>query len=401
MKQAMALLLAAAMMAGCTTDRGTADAEPTYGKVLRPKLAALFKDLAVPGAVVLVQSRELGNWSATFGTRQIGGSEPITIDDHFRIGSNTKTMTGTVVLQLAQEGKLRLEDPVSKYYPGVPNGDRITIEQLLDMRSGLYSYTAAPEWMKSVDQTPQRAWTPQELLAIAFARKPNFAPGERFEYCNTNTVLLGLIIEKLGGEPLDTAFDRRLFKPLGLTSTLLPRRDSSAIPDPHPHAYHFGTFAQTQMAQGGKLPPDQLAAARAGTLRPNDGTFVNPSMAWAAGGVISTAPQLVRYAKAMVGGGLLSPQWQQRRLQSLRLITPDRLDYRYGYNLDNFGSMYGHEGDMPGGFTSTMYHDPARDLTVITWTSLADFAPTGVDPADAALKLIFPQLYPGLPVPRL
>jgi D-alanyl-D-alanine carboxypeptidase len=304
-------------------------------------------------------------------------------------------------LQLAEEGKLRLEDPVSKHHPGVPNGSKITIEQLLSMRSGLYSYTATPQWIKSVDDTPQRAWAPEELLALGFAHKLNFAPGADFNYSNTNTVLLGVIIEKITGDALAAAFDKRIFKPLGLTTTLLPGRDSTAIPDPHPRAYHFGNFAETQMAQGGKLPPDQLAAARAGTLRPNDGTYINPSMAWAAGGVISTAPQLARYVKAMVGGALLSPAWQERRLRSLRFVTPSQPSYGYGYNLDNFGPMFGHEGDMPGGFTSTMYHDPQRDITVITWTTLADFAPTGVDPADAALKMIFPVLYPGQPIPRM
>jgi D-alanyl-D-alanine carboxypeptidase len=171
-----ALMLGSAIVAGCAGNGTSVEAGPAYGRVLPSKLVALFKDAAVPGAVVVVQSRELGNWSATFGTRRIGSGEPITIDDHFRIGSNTKTMTGTVVLQLAQDGKLRLEDPVSMYHSGVPNGDRITIEQLLSMRSGLSSYTAAPEWIRSVDDTPQRAWRPEELLAIAFVRKPNFAP---------------------------------------------------------------------------------------------------------------------------------------------------------------------------------------------------------------------------------
>lgn len=359
----------------------------------------MMSDMALPGAVVLVQSRELGNWSAAFGTRRIGTTEPITIDDHYRIGSNTKTMTGTVILQLAQEGRLRLEDPVSMYHSGVPNGSSITIEQLLAMRSGLYSYTATPEWIKSVDATPQRVWAPEELLALGFAEKPNFAPGTAFNYSNTNTVLLGVIIEKLTGESLAAAFDKRIFKPLGLAGTLLPPRESSAIPQPHPRSYHFGTFAGTQMEQEGKLPPAELAAARAGTLRPNDGTDINPSMAWAAGGAISTAPQLARYVKAMVGGGLLSPPWQQR-LASLRQVNPKYPAYRYGYNLDSFGPMLGHEGDMPGGFTSTMYHDPQRDITVITWVSLADFAPTGVDPAHEILKTVFRELYPGQPLPR-
>lgn len=384
---------------GCTSNQPSVS-EPAYGQALRPRLQAMMTDMALPGAVVLVQSRELGNWSATFGTRRIGTAEPITVDDHYRIGSNTKTMTGTVVLQLAQEGRLKLEDPVSMYHAGVPNGSRITIEQLLAMRSGLYTYTATPEWIKAVDATPQRVWAPEELLALGFAEKPNFAPGEKFNYSNTNTVLLGVIIEKLTGESLAANFDKRIFKPLGLGGTLLPPRESSAIPQPHPRAYHFGTFAETQMAQNGKLPPAELAAARAGTLRPNDGTDTNPSMAWAAGGAISTAPQLARYVKAMVGGGLLSPEWQQRRLASLRQVNPNYPAYRYGYNLDTFGPMLGHEGDMPGGFTSTMYHDPQRDITVITWVSLADFAPTGVDPAHEMLKAIFLQLYPGQPLPR-
>jgi D-alanyl-D-alanine carboxypeptidase len=402
-KSVIALAAMSALIGSIAACNPTAPApEPVYAMGLRPKLEAMYKDMAVPGAVVLVQSREQGNWSATFGTRRIGSNDPITIDDHYRIGSNTKTMTGTVVLQLVQEGRLGLDDPVSKYHAGVPNGSRITIGQMLSMRSGLFSYTASPEWARAVDETPQRAWAPEELLAMGFARKPNFAPGQGFNYSNTNTVLLGLIIEKLTGDPLDVAFDKRLFKPLGLTRTFLPKRDSSTIPQPHPRAYHFGTFAGTQIAQGGKLPPDEQAAARAGTLLPNDGTDTNPSMAWAAGGVISTAPELARYVKAMVGGGLLGKEMQQRRFASLQPAEPKLLPgYRYGYNWDTFGPMIGHEGDMPGGFTSVMYHDPNRDITIIVWTTLADHAINGLDPADETLKAIFPTLYPGQPLPNV
>jgi len=402
-KSALALVAAPAVIAASAgwLSNTSAAGEPPYARVLRPKLQVLFRDMAVPGAVVLVRSRELGNWSATFGTRKIGTTEPLGINDHFRIGSNTKTMTGTVVLQLVQEGKLRLDDPVAKYHPDVPNGESMTIEQLLNMRSGLFSYTRTPQWIQSVDQNPERAWMPKELLALGFAHAPNFAPGTSFDYSNTNTVLLGLIIEKLTGDSLEAAFEKRIFRPLGLKNTFLPKRDSSTIPWPHPRAYHFGTFAETQMAKGGVLPPDQQAAARDGTLKPNDGTYTNPSMAWAAGGVISTAPELARYVRAMVGGGLLNETMQKRRLDSLQLAYPDHPNYRYGYNLDTFGPMFGHEGDIPGGFTSTMYDDPNRDITVVTWTTLADRAPNGVDPADAALKAIFAELYPGLPVPGL
>ena len=111
-----------------------------YARSLRPKLEALVKEMLVPGAVVVVRSEKLGDWRATFGTQKRGGEQRVAVDDHIRIGSNTKTMTGTVVLQLVQEGKLRLDDPVSKYRRDVPNGETITIEHLLSMRSGLYNY---------------------------------------------------------------------------------------------------------------------------------------------------------------------------------------------------------------------------------------------------------------------
>lgn len=87
-------------------------AQPTYASALRPKLQQIVTDTLTPGAVVLVRSPELGDWTATFGTRALGSADPVTLADHVRIGSNTKTWTGTVILQLVQEGKLTLDDPV-------------------------------------------------------------------------------------------------------------------------------------------------------------------------------------------------------------------------------------------------------------------------------------------------
>ncbi len=117
-------------------------------------------------------------------------------------------------MQLAQESKLSLDDPVSKYVPGVPNGDNITIAELLEMRSGLYNYTNAPEFSASLDRDHTKVWSPAELLAIAFAHPPNFPPGTAYEYNNTNYALLGLIIEKVDGRPLAHAMQDRLFDPL-------------------------------------------------------------------------------------------------------------------------------------------------------------------------------------------
>jgi D-alanyl-D-alanine carboxypeptidase len=136
-----------------------------------------------------------GDFAFGYGATKLGGTSPPRGDTHFRIASNTKTMTTAVIVLLAQEGKLRFDDPVSKYVSGVPNGDNITISELLKMRSGLYNYTSAPELAESLDRDPTRASTPEELLVIAFKRPPLFAPGTAYDYCNTNYVLLGLIID--------------------------------------------------------------------------------------------------------------------------------------------------------------------------------------------------------------
>ena len=175
------------------------------------------RELLIPGAVVLLRTPQ-GEFTVAYGTTLLGlGAKiPPGADTYFRIASNTKTMTAAVIMQLAQEGKLSLDDPVSKYVAGVPNGANITIAELLEMRSGLYNYTNAPEVSATIDRNPTKVWTPAELLAIAFAHPPNFPPGTAYEYNNTNYALLGLIVEKVDAKPLAQSMQNRLFAPLYL-----------------------------------------------------------------------------------------------------------------------------------------------------------------------------------------
>ena len=343
---------------------------------------------------MVVRSEKLGDWTATFGTQKRGGEQRVAVDDHIRIGSNTKTMTGTVVLQLVQEGKLRLDDPVSKYRPDVPNGENITIEHLLNMRSGLYNYTEALELNHSLDTTPDRAFAPDEMLTFALTRPPSSVPGARYEYSNTNFVLLGLIVEKLTGKPLDEVLEERIFDPLGLDDTSLPKRSSNAIPKEHPQGYQFGTNIETLDTE--VLPPDEQAAANAGALEPIDVTGVNPSWAWAAGGAISTADDLARYVKSLVGGGLLNKRSQQQRLDSVQPNDPGiSMSPGYGYAIADLGRLVGHTGELPG-FQSVMGYDRQRKITVIVWTTLAA-APDGRAPATQLTKAILGELYPPPP----
>ncbi|QJY48465.1 serine hydrolase domain-containing protein [Pseudonocardia broussonetiae] len=363
---------------------------PAYAADLAPRLEALAQEMLVTGAVVLVRSPELGDWSTTIGTREHRGTEPVQLGDHVRVGSNTKTWTGTVVLQLVDEGRLGLDDPISTYVPDVPNGDAITLAHLLSMRSGLDNYTEALELNEAMDADPARSYAPQELLDMAFRRPPLYPPGEGYNYSNTNTVLLGLVIEQVTGNPVAEEFRTRLFAPLGMDGSAFPDRDSAALADPHPRGYTFGGNVET--IDSLVLPDDVQARARAGTLAPTDVTDANPSWGWTAGAGISTAEDLADYVRALAGGGLLGPELQQQRLDSVRPVDPaDPASPGYGLGLARFGTLYGHSGELPG-FNSFMGHDPERDITVVTWTSLAPSV-DGRGPAVELAKAVIGALY--------
>src|SRR5205814_6984049 len=153
--------------------------KPIDKAALQTLVDTTARELLMPGAMVLLGTPQ-GEFAISYGTTLLGATSPPGADTHFRIASNTKTMTAAVIVLLAQEGMLSLDDPVSKYVPSVPNGDNITIAQLLEMRSGLYNYTNAPELAAIVDRDPTKVWTTEEVLAIAFARSPNFPPGTAY-----------------------------------------------------------------------------------------------------------------------------------------------------------------------------------------------------------------------------
>jgi D-alanyl-D-alanine carboxypeptidase len=375
---------------------GTAGAVPSAGTksdfctTMRPKLAAVVKDLKAPGAVVLVRSPTIGNCFLSFGSRILGRNEPIGPDDQFRIGSNTKTMTGTVILQLAQEGKLSLDDPVSKYHLGVPNGDNITIAQMLSMRSGLRDFTGLQVFGQTLDAEPQRVWTHDEVLALSYAQPPAFTPGNGYLYSNANTTLLGLIAEQLTGKPLAQLFEERINRPLGLHHTLLPAAGSHTIPGRHSHGYMYGSISSFT---DGPLTAEQQAAAEAGTLKPIDRTDMNPSWGWAAGAVISTTNDLARYVKALGGHGLLNKQMQAERIASPQPVDPSKPDGpAYGLGIVKYGHLYGHTGELPG-YDSFIGYDPQRDITVVTWANLLN-SPNGRSTGGTLETTVEKELYP-------
>lgn len=377
---------------GDSTSKSTTPStkEPAYAATLQEQIPALMKENAIPGAAVLIRSGDQGDWKATFGTRAIGTDEPITLDEHWRIASNTKTMTATVMLQLVQEGKIKLEDPLSKYVQGFPNGDQISIGQLLEMRSGLYSYTSDPAFNATLDDDPRRVYTPDELLAIARPQPPLFPPGEMFNYSNTNYVLLGVIIEQLTGKPIDEVFEQRIFEPLGLDDTSYPAADDPDIPRPHAQGYQFGTNVETIDSYA--LPPDELPGALDGSLPPIESTILNHSAFFTAGAVISTLPDMADYVEAMVGGKLLDERTQEIRIGSIQAMAAGAAG-GYGYGLIEFRpELFGHDGQTPG-FSSVIAYDPERDITIVVATTLSASPVNGANAAVVLTKAAVAALY--------
>jgi CubicO group peptidase (beta-lactamase class C family) len=367
--------------------------KPIDQVALQATVEATAKEIMVPGAMVLLRTPQ-GEFVFGYGTTELGVTVRPRADTHFRIASNTKTMTAAVIVQLVQEGKLRFDDPISKYVQDVPNGDTITIGQLLKMRSGLYNYTEAPEVAESLDRDPAKVWSSEELRAIAFKRPPLFAPGTEFDYCNTNYLLLGLAAEKIEGQPLARIFRDRLFGPMGMKNTVLPAGTANAIPEPYSHGYLYG--GSSYALADAPYPADLQAAARAGTLKPKDDTEQNSSYATAAGGVISTADDLATWMRALVGGKVFNADYQRQWIEGLEPEdprNPNGQQYGYGITVMTFGpnKVYFHGGEMPG-YNSFMGYDPANDVTLIIWTNLTvslDGKPT----ANTIMLKMLDQIY--------
>ncbi|MFG2980449.1 serine hydrolase domain-containing protein [Streptomyces sp. NPDC048258] len=413
----VALLIAGGTLPPGATALALDDPSPTPAATASPVPSALkpidpaafqaavdraAKKLMVPGAMVLLRTPQ-GTFRAIVGTTERGTAEPPDTGDHFRIASNTKTMTAALIALLAQDGRLRLSDPVSAYVPGVPGGGNITVAELLKMRSGLYNYTMAPELSAALDADPGKAFTPQDVLAMAFRHPPNFAPDASYEYSNTNYALLGLVAEKAGGRPLAQQFQDRLFAPLGLKGTSLPDLHDRSLPEPYSHGYMFGGTSYALVDK--PYPAAMSEAARTGKLAPIDYTHQNPSYATAAGGVVSTADDLATWIKALVTGEVLNAASQQQWLRSPQAedpAAPDGQKYGYGIAYQRFGpnaAMYYHGGELPG-FNSFIGHDPDNDVTLVVWTNLT-LSPDGRTTAQALLPTLLNQIYAGLTLPTV
>ncbi|MFG2880588.1 serine hydrolase domain-containing protein [Streptomyces sp. NPDC048337] len=320
------------------------DIDPAVAEKLDDAITAAMREASIPGVGIGLWIDGDDSYVRAFGTADKATGIPIKTDMYTRIGSVTKTFAVTGVLQLVDDGKVRLDAPVSTYLDGVPGGAHITVRQLAEMRSGLYNYTEDPRWMAALKADPYHAWTPRELLDIAFRHPADFPPGTRWEYSNTNTVLLGLLVEKISGQPLHTYLEQHVFEPAGLDATSLPT--GAAIPSPYIHGYT-------------NLTPDGAAV---------DASSFNPSWGWAAGAVISTMDDLHAWVPILVSGKLpdgdrlLEPGTQAERL---RMLPTGQHEVGYGLGISEIDGWIGHTGELPGYETVAFRLPQARATLVI------------------------------------
>ncbi|MFB7369679.1 serine hydrolase domain-containing protein [Streptomyces sp. NPDC056222] len=360
---------------------GTEDCPPDgLGPELTARLDKAVEDVrkqaGIPGLVAGLWMPGKGSYVRAFGVADKVTGEPMSTGGFVRIGSETKTFTVTALLKLVDDRKVRLDDPISDYIRGVPNGHKITLRHLAEMRSGLFPYTSDPDFTQDLLSDPQRSFTPHEVLAYGYRHKNTFAPGAQFQYSNSNLILLGLVVEKVSGHRLVDFIDKRVLRPADLRHTMLP--DGSEFPEPHPRGY-------TNQTLSGEVA---------------DSTDWNPSWAWAAGAMISDLEDLRRWAKIVATGELLSPKTQAERLKTLPTGFPGT---SYGLGIFNASGWIGHNGSIPGYETVTVYL-PSQKATLVLMLN-TDISPQGQEPstlvARAITAIVTPDnVYDGAVQPR-
>ncbi|MBB4895936.1 D-alanyl-D-alanine carboxypeptidase [Streptomyces olivoverticillatus] len=291
-------------------------------------LNALVHSDGLPAALASVKDRKGHTRTYTAGVGDLATGAKVPVDGQVRIGSNTKTFTAVVALQLVGEGKIRLDAPVDTYLPGLVRGEgidgrRITVRQLLQHTSGLPNYT-------NYLGDDVRHYEPRDLVDLALQHKADFAPGTKWEYSNTNYVLAGMIIQKVTGRPLATEIDQRVIKRIGLRHTYFPAPGDATIREPHPKGYN-------QDSAGAPL---------------RDVTEMDPSWGWAAGQMISTNSDLNRFFTALLAGRLL-PAAQLAQMRTTVPADSFGPGTRYGLGLISRplscgGVYWGHGGSIPG-----------------------------------------------------
>ncbi len=300
-----------------------ASEDEALAKKIDAILEAVYKP-GQPGAAVVVRKNGRTVFRKGYGMADLELGVPIEPDMVFRLGSITKQFTAAGILLLAQEGRLRLQDEITRFLPDYPTkGRKVTVEHLLTHTSGIQSYTDMPEWLPLW----RKDLTLKELIDLFKDKPMRFEPGERWEYNNSGYILLGAIIEKVSGMTYEAFVDSRIFRPLGMKRStygsaerIIPRR----VPG-------------YQMGKGGFV----------------NAPYLSMTQPYAAGSLLSTVDDLAVWSDAVFGGRLVGEEWLRKAHTPYKLVNGESTGYGYGWFIGDFdGHRSVEHGGGINGFTS-------------------------------------------------
>lgn len=344
-----ALAAVAGAALACSSGAGTsptpAASEPrTLAEALQQPLDAWLADPGRRGVSAAVIPADGSLWTGTAGLARTG--EPLRPEHQIAVGSITKTVTAALVLQLAREGRLSLDDPVGAYVTGLDNlPPEVTLRQLLNHTCGLANYTLAPDFAATLAEDPARRFAPRELLEL-FLGPPEFAPGTRTDYTNTAFVVLGLVAEAAGGGSIELQWRERFFAPLGLDEVFLP-------PYEEPHGSVANAWVGTSPTSEREVEP--LANVAGFSAR------------WAAFGLVASPRDVARWARALFAGPVLDAASRGEMLRFVPDAGAISVETGSGLGVRRYAYLgreqWGHSGATGDG-SSIVVYEPASGLTV-------------------------------------
>ena len=332
---------------------GAASAAPSKGEAesLKSRAQGLV-EAGYPAVLAAVTDSKGESAGVAVGKGNLETGQAPPMDGEVRIGSNTKTFVAVVVMQMVQEGKVGLDEPIETYLPGLIKGEgidgsRITVRQLLQHTSGLPEYTDTTPGSGDIFQVKDHYIPPRDLLDTALGKPAQFEPGAQWKYTNTNYLVLGMLVERVSQRPVGEQIDERIVKKLGLSHTYFPAPGDRSIKGTHPQGYH--------LSAEGKL---------------EDITEMDPVWGWAAGAMVSTPSELNTFFQAVFNGRLLT----QSSIDEMKNGAVDASSYLgpgtvyglglIGRSLSCGGTSWGHGGTIHGYQTDNAVGPDGTAVTV-------------------------------------
>jgi D-alanyl-D-alanine carboxypeptidase len=327
----------------------------------------------VPGVNVGIWVPGRGRFVRSFGMANRHTGNRMDVRDHVRIASITKTFTGMATLRLVDQGRLRLGDRLSQFVKGVPNGRQITIRQVLGMTAGIYNFTEDPHFDARFTRHPRLPFPLRKVIGIIRRHGPEYPPGKKAVYSDSNYVLLGRVIKKVTGHVPGVVIRHQVIDRLHLQDTIFPT--GGAIPRPRARGYFAGNLGK-------------------GPLR--DYTPLNPRVPGTAGAMISTLGDLKTWAKALATGSLLTRSTHQKQLHFRSLPnSPDSpVKIAYGLGIFRLQDFLGHNGAIFGYNTSVFYLPRARATIVVEANKSTNASEESLAIFADLAKRLFPSEFP-------